>query len=299
MWLVLIAAAVEPTVAARVAAEDVTLGDSFDVTVEVVRARALTVSLPATLDLGPAFAEESRSIASRDNGDGTVTDTFSLTVGAYDVGDLELPAIPLTYMAGGERRTLQTLPIPVEVQSYVGEGEEELRPIAGPVDVMRRDMTLVYGLAAVGGAFALVIAIGVARWAWRRRAVPQPIAAEAPVVPPQEEALARLKALESSGALDAENLEPAYTALSEIVRVYLGRRFGFPAPDLTTDEINADLARRDEAAPVRDDLRQWFAICDVVKFAEYPSSADEARAALYQARQIVQRTAPAVEATGG
>ncbi|RMH38408.1 MAG: hypothetical protein D6689_19690 [Deltaproteobacteria bacterium] len=294
----LIAAVAAPTVTARVSPAEVTLGDRFDLVIEVVHDSSVSVNLPAAVDLGPAFAEEGRRQTMRDNGDGTVTHTFTLTVGAYDVGDHEVPPIPVSYAAAGTAATVQTPPLHVAVASFVGDRDAGLQPIAGPVEVQQTDWTVVYALAAVAAALALGFAALGVRAVLRRRARGPAAAAVPPVVPADVEALARLDQLEASGALDADDLDPAYTALSEILRAYLGRRFGFPALDLTTAEINAELAARPEAAAVRDELAEWLAACDLVKFAEFPATPDEARAALYRARQFVHRTRADAGASG-
>jgi hypothetical protein len=302
--LLVIAALAAPTASARVDVESVTLGDTFQLAVEVVHDPSMTVTVPASLALGDAFSEHGRDTSTRDNGDGTVTMTVVLTIGAYDVGDQTVPAIPVSYVVDGTARTVETRPIGMIVDSYIDsqspsgapESEPELRPIAGPVDVMRPDWTVIWVLVGIAGAVALIAIGWAARWAMRRRKVAA-AAEQVPLRPAHEEAMARLAELEKSGALEAADLEPAYTSLSEIVRAYLGRRYGFPALDLTTEEINAELAARAEAAEVAGELRAWFDACDLVKFAEYPSSPDEARTALYDARKIVKKSTPAPAAT--
>lgn len=289
--LLIIAAAAQPTATARADVTEVTLGDTFQVTVDVVHDAELVMSLSSALALGAAFSEEKRAVSSRSNDDGTVTSTWELSIGAYDVGEQELPAIPVTFAVEGVVSSVETEPIAIQVASFIGDAEAELRPIAGPVEVMSPDWTVIWVLGGIAAAVVLFFAGWILRYLLRRRTVAL-VAQMAPAIPADEEALARLVELEASGALDAEDLEPAYTSLSEIVRGYLGRRFEFPAIDLTSEEINRDLEQRAETRELAGELRQWFDTCDVVKFAEYPSSPDEARAALYQARQLVQKSVP-------
>ena len=160
----------------------------------------------------------------------------------------------------------------------------------------RPDWTVLYALAGLAGAAALIALVWLVRSA-RRRAVAVAVERADERAAPRDEALARLVELEAAGALDSDDLEPAYTSLSEIVRAYLGRRFEFPALDWTTGEIDAELRQRPETAALADELKAWFATCDAAKFADYPSSPDEARAALYQARRIVQRSVAGDAAT--
>jgi hypothetical protein len=128
--------------------------------------------------------------------------------------------------------------------------------------------------------------------------------------PPGEIALERLRALEGSPLLDEVDRRPFYFALTEVVREYLGRRFGFAALDMTTSELLEAL----HAAPaeLRADARRWLGACDLVKFARLPASREDASSALGEALALVQRaetppapppgvlgTDPAPEATDG
>ena len=90
--------------------------------------------------------------------------------------------------------------------------------------------------------------------------------------------------------LDQEDRKPAYLAMSEILRAYIGRRYGFPALDLTTEEIRRDLVARPDAAHASDLVCGWLERSDLVKFAGYDATPDEARQALYDARIFIDRT---------
>jgi len=283
----------EPQAKASADVDSVALGDSFHVTVEVQHRTDLAVNLPPSVPLGDAFTVDGRSVTATDNGDGTTTTRFDLTVVAFDVGELEIPAIEVIYVSEGTSREVSTEPIPIRVEGVIDQDSPELQPLAGPVQVTRPDWTLLYILGGLGVAIALIAIVWAVRWSRRRRGKVSGRALEAELVPADKEALARLVELEASGALEAEKLEPAYTSLSEIVRAYLGRRYDFPALDLTTEEINRYLAATPQAAIVAEELAELLAACDFVKFAEYPSTPDEARAALYAARKLVQRSAPA------
>jgi hypothetical protein len=124
----------------------------------------------------------------------------------------------------------------------------------------------------------------------RRRMTPKAKAKADPRLPPHEEALGKLKALEASGALDAPALKPTYLDMSEIFRDYLGRRFGFSSLDLTTSEMRTRL----EAAPGCEEWQEaifaWLSRCDLIKYANSAADPDEARDALYRARRLIEST---------
>ena len=215
------------------------------------------------------------------------------------VGELIIPPIPVTYAAHGRARDVMTEPVAVEVKSFLGEGEAALRDIAGPVAVERRDLTLIYVAGGALAAIALLTALMIARRRWRRRQrdvlarLPEAVQRSA-----HDEALARLDALEANGALDADDLKPAYLQMSEILRLYIGRRFGLPALDLTTVEIRRELEARPGGPPAAEMVTGWLELADLVKFAGYPASGDEAREALYHARIFIDRTRAGNDAAG-
>jgi hypothetical protein len=82
-------------------------------------------------------------------------------------------------------------------------------------------------------------------------------------------------------------------AVSDSIRAYLGRRFGFHGLESTTDEI-ADQLRGAKSLTIEpQDAVGFLGQCDLVKFAK-ASLADEAsRALIEEALGLVDRTRPA------
>ena len=283
-----------PTVNASVSSPTVVLGDEFYLFVRATYMPGMQVNLPASLPLGGAFEERRRTDSTQANPDGTITRDFEVALQAFEVGDLVIPPIPVTWAAQGRAQEVLTDPVQVQVSGLIGEGEAKLRDIAGPVEVERPDWTVVWIGIGVGGALVLLIAALLVRRAWRRRRrralarLPEALQRSA-----HEDALARLDEVEASGALDAEDRKPAYLAMSEILRGYIGRRFGFPALDLTTDEIRRALDGRADGAVAAELIAGWLQKSDMVKYARGDASPDEARQALYDARIFIDRTRPA------
>jgi hypothetical protein len=285
-----------PTITTRADRAKVQLGEPFHLLITVLHKPDMKVELPATLEVGEGFAEmaprtDTRSVEK----DGLVKRTFTLTLGALETGTQTVPGIALGYSVAGEHRQITTTAVSVEVSTVVGNGKEELRPAAQPVTVLERDWTLLWVFGGVAGAGLLVLALWlVLRKAQARRPGARARSGKtAPPLPPDEAALARLRALASSGKLDVEDRRPVYFELSEIVREYLGARYGFDALELTTLELLAALGTRAPAEVVTE-VGEWLRAGDLVKYARVPSGRDEAAAALAQAVTLVERTRPVV-----
>jgi hypothetical protein len=278
-----------PVVRASLSATEVGLGEVFYLFVAVDHQPGVEVNLPAALPIGPDFEETARTDRLIKNPAGGLTREFEVALMAFTLGDRLLPPVPVTWAAHGQVAQVASAPLAISVVGVIGEGDAELRDIAPPVDVLRRDLTLAW---IAGGALgAVVLAVIVWRLARRRRRrVATAVAAAEALRPPHDEALARLAAVEGSGALGAEDRKPVYLELSEIVRGYLARRYGFPARDLTTGEIRTRLAALPDPGEALARIADWLERCDLVKYAKGSATEDEARQALYEARIFVERT---------
>jgi len=270
----------------------VKVGEPFKVTVTATAKPDVLVNLPASFDTGDFEVLERKETASPDG----TEKRFDLTVVGWKPGTAALPAIPITYVpkGKGEVKQVKTSTLDVEVEAILTEPEKaELRPLAPPVDVLVEDWTLVYVAAAVGGSLLLggaVLLLG--RVVARRRKQNAPAPKIVDLRAPHEIALARLAALEQSGRLDEVDRRPFYFELTEIVREYLGRRFGFDALDMTSSELLDALARSAAAPPVKTDLEGWLAGCDLVKYARVAAERGEAAGALTAAVALVESSRP-------
>lgn len=132
-----------------------------------------------------------------------------------------------------------------------------LRDIQGPFEI--RSLADILRLSAL--VLLLIGLLGLAWWWWRRR---KPTAESEKRIPPEDRARDRLK--EALALLDQP--ERFCTTVSEIIRVYLEERFGLQAPDRTTEEFLAELARS-AALEARHKtlLAEFLTECDLVKFA--------------------------------
>lgn len=105
--------------------------------------------------------------------------------------------------------------------------------------------------------------------------------------------------------LEADNL-PArgeikeyFVRLSGIVRHYLERRFGFSAPEMTTDEFLEHIKASGVLnAQHKGSLKDFLTASDMVKFARGGASIEEMNKALEVAKKLVQETTPAAAENG-
>jgi hypothetical protein len=305
-----------PTVGASLDRTEALVGDQLTLTVSAVaRAQvAQTIRLGEPVELGK-FERLESSHVDRDLGDGKFSRRFVLQIAAFEPGELEVPAIRLEFTdTAGRRHAVSTTPIPVHIQSVLkdpggtpGEaagagGDLKPQPARPPRSVIVEDLRLVRWLEwLAGGMGGVLIFWALVRWLWRVRRRRAARVVEAPAIPADVVALGRLSVLRGRGDLGRERYRPFFFEVAEIVRAYLGARFGFDALELTTTELLGELER--VRLPAQDlesygRVVSFLETSDLVKFASAPSSDAEAQAALDAAETIVRRLAASVPAEG-
>jgi hypothetical protein len=285
-----------PTVAARADRAEAHVGDPIHLELVAIGKSTVPVNLPSTLELGP-FSLLDRQESEQNLGDGRIKRQFTLTIAAYEPGSKQVPALEVTYLGPrGDVRTARTAPVTVKIGSLTAnEPEPAIKDAAPPVRVMEENLWPAYiagGLCAAGLGALLTMLI-VRRLRARRGERPGP-----PPRPAHEVALERLDRLGAYGFLENADNRPFYFAVSEIIRDYLGGRYGFDSLELTTDELIAELRRQAGRELFLSEIQGWLSACDLVKFAKISPSATEARGALESAIRIVTATRPVLAPAG-
>ena len=191
----------------------------------------------------------------------------------YALGLHEVPAVPVPFVtAAGDTLLRATQPVAIEVVSARREGEDQLRDIKPPV--------LISGgvplwVVVVAGLLALALCVLVGLWLWRRRTRP----VQPPPPPEPIDYAAEFARIAASGLLERGEFKTYYSLLAEALRRFLEQRLAIEAMEQTTSE----LAHALQAAEVDDALRQqiidYLAAADLVKFARFHPALDAARSA--------------------
>ena len=220
---------------------------------------------------------------------------WQLEFGIYRPGTTELEPFDVRIATPDGRDTvLATEPVEVKVISVLADLEEapEFKPARPPVPVWVDD----YTLAWVGGGFALLALFGFLAW-WARRQ--QALAPEPPPPPrkPHEIALEKLSALAADDLVERGAYMIFWVRLSEAIREYLGRTYGFPPTELTTTEVLDNLLDVKWPAGLDlTDVRRFLRRCDEVKFGGARPDVEESSEFLRRAFSIVELTRPRAEA---
>ena len=284
------AQAASVSLTATVDREEVAIGEPVLYLLTLRRPAQLAVAWPTMEDaLGEFEVQDTGSEPPSIRGE-TVTEQRWYRLSCFTTGAHTIPAPVVTYGdADGADQEARGEALTITVTSVLPEHWEAL-DIRGakPLVRIRR-----YGwFWWLFGALGLAGIVG-GYWRWRARravaAAPPP-----PPRPPHEIALEALEQLAGEALPSRHMYEEYYVRLSDIVRSYIERRFSVRAPEMTTEEF-LQMASREQALSFdhRLLLQTFLAHCDMVKFARYQPSGNEADEAFGAARRFVQETIPA------
>lgn len=146
----------------------------------------------------------------------------------------------------------------------------------------------------------VIIGLGVgAYFAWRKwgyllRGTEKPIETEPVILRPAEEvALEKLDAIKAEKVWQNGQVKEYHTALTDVVREYIGRRFEVSSAEKTSDETLRELKPLlADQKPLYESLRKMLVLADLVKFAKWTTTPDENELSLRTAYDFVHETTP-------
>jgi BatD DUF11 like domain len=185
---------------------------------------------------------------------------------SFDSGHWVIP--PVSVMAAKKTYKSDSLGIDVGTVLLKGNDYNDIKEI---IEVPRQGFNWKKWLPYIIGSLLLLLLL-VYWWRNRKKAVPE----EKPVSRSTafEEAMTELKKLKAENLPEQGEMKQFYSRLYDIYRVYLGRFSGKKLMQSTTDDILIsvkDLFPSDRFSKIAEVMR----IADAVKFAKYPSSAEE------------------------
>ncbi|HVR19893.1 MAG TPA: hypothetical protein VMS65_09355 [Polyangiaceae bacterium] len=165
-------------------------------------------------------------------------------------------------------------------------------PKPNPPPRPQREVWTMLKNAVIIGAIALavgaLIAVLVTLWLRRPRPAPPP----PPARPPWEVAFEELYDLRHAGLVAEARFAEHFDRVSDIVRKYLGERFGFDGLESTTREVLFVLRRLTPPLESLDSIEGFLRQADLVKFAKTEPSAEDCELALTRAERIISTTLP-------
>ena len=226
------------------------------------------------------------TMVERTEAHGTIN--IRLLVDKLDV--IKTDTIALLYIdKEGHKQTVVAEPVSAEVISNLGEKPEEahIKPIQEIIPTTAFWLKHLPWAAGILGGIALLAAVS---WWYRNKRI-HTLSPET-MDPPYVQAKKELEALLSKNLFEKGEVKRFYFGFSQILRRYLEAIRGFPAAELTTEEIALHMHNEKDRA-----LMPLLRGADLVKFADaVPTSAkkdDEVQIAF----TYIRKTTPSLKST--
>ncbi|HEY4059680.1 MAG TPA: hypothetical protein VGM39_23860 [Kofleriaceae bacterium] len=290
-----------PKVNAAAAPTVVTLGGRFTMIITATFNNGVEVNLEEPFSLGSSFEVKKKVSEDKPAGPGQTTREWQIDVLAWDIGDVAIAPIPVTYTFAGKVGQVATNVVKLRVTGVLGDEVDDpklMRDMQRPKSFIVRDWFWALAAAGVGGA-ALALALGLWWSKRRRRQHVVTLTGGAVVVTPKRvdmtaaRALEALMVIEKSGVLEREDdRREGYAQMVDVIREYLGGRYHFATRDLTSSELQ----RRLEKNAPEDELigiEAWLGRCDLVKYGGVKPTSRDAMTVLADARALVATTTDA------
>lgn len=227
-----------------------------------------------------------------DVSNGRIKIDFSVPVQVFDSGAYQLPRF--LYLSAGDTASTKSVRLVCNpVKNVTAETPiDDYMSVENPEDSSIFDK-LPDWLYNYWWLILLALAVGVAAWLlYRRYRKEGVILPKKPEPTPYEQAIRNLHALKERKLWERGMEKEYFTDLTEILRIYLDRRFGINALEMTSRQIMQTLTDNERVKDKRAYIRQILDIADFVKFAKIrPLPADNIEA-YENAVKFVEETKP-------
>ncbi len=277
------------TASARVDSNKITVGDWLQLHFEVKHPENVSIdwhSLPDSLEGFEILKRESPAIQ-KNNQEVIETSTWKIT--AFDSGMFVIPALQFSYRTKDDTagRMASTSQIPVFVGGVAVDTTQEIKDIKPPLSVpisFAEILPYMIALIVLGGLIWLVYYI------MKKRKRGESIIPEAPPRPAHEIALDALRSLEAEHLWQRGKIKEYYSALTDIVRLYIEQKFHVLALESTTEEILSFDQVRSLPPSHTEDLKDVLVRADFVKFAKFQPAPAEHESSFTKTRNFVEST---------
>ena len=213
-----------------------------------------------------------------------------LRLTSFDSGSYKLPPMPYYVLHPSGRLdtlwfegpSLEVTTIPIDTTTY------QPFDIKGAMNypITAKELMPWGGLLL----FLLLTAYLLYRW-WRHRKDNRPLFGKPkPKEPSYLVAFRQLEEIRAQKLWESGKVKVFYTAVTDVLRIYMSARWGFQAMEQTSAELMASLKEHKLDKPLMQELHSLLLLADLVKFAKYEPQTAENEDILPQAVKFVQTT---------
>ena len=216
-----------------------------------------------------------------------------LTLMTFDTGQIQLPAVGLTYAQSFDdpnRLLAYTDPINLYSTTIAVDTTMAYKPIVEPIAAPIRMKEVFPWILGV----LLAVLLGLGIWFFlKRRKVhvdEDGNIIRGPVIPPYDKAVDDLKRLREEKMWQSGKVKEYFSSLTDIAREYIEGQFGVNAVEMTTDDILEEIKPLHFSKETYNKLKDTMEVADLVKFAKYSASTLESDTALSSMTEFVNES---------
>lgn len=283
-----------PRVRAHLSTDSILLGDRFRLSVEVDKDLMQVVEFP-TFDNGrladsieivsegavDTLAQEGRRLKLKREYELTCFEPAIYRMGRFPLLYIDKNLVDTLWSEDSLQLTVQTIEIDTTTQQIY----DIKPPIKTPLrfgEISGYLLRILLGL----------IVLGVIAYVLIRRLQRKPLlgGTPAPEDPPHVAAIKSLEKLHAQKLWQSGKQKQYYTRLTDILRAYMQRRYGFRAMEYTSAEILTKLRNEELSERARKRIENLLPLSDFVKFAKYVPDAQQNEDAYQDAYYFVEET---------
>ncbi len=288
IWFIAIGVAVAQNVTlnSTVSKSEIYIGDRFEYEISVSYPDSSRIELPGVIGNLGTFEVKEHQVTEPISKDGLTTETWILNLSTFLSGEFVIPPqVVEFYQQNDTNKTiLYTEPIKIKVLNRNTEDVTDIIDVEAVADMPLSRQTWI--IIIVGSLVALTVIILI-MLRIRRKTI------AAVVLPPYEEAKKNLKVLQNRKLMETGAYKDHFFELTEILKLYISRRFGVDATEATTSEL---LERVTVISEIEGELKEMLPeFCeqtDLIKFAKMTLETDKNELLNQYVEEFVEQTKP-------
>ncbi|MGM0589373.1 MAG: hypothetical protein ACQETE_13205 [Bacteroidota bacterium] len=204
--------------------------------------------------------------------------------------DTRLESLPVRLILASDTTTLYTTPAMLRFTSVLDADDQgQFKPLKPIYQFARNWWPWLLGALILAG-FSYWGYLRSKKYEFQPREEPIPVKPPPPFENPLEQLQQDLLSLkESDMLLTHKDFDAFYVALGDAIRTYLERVYSFPALESTTTEIIREMRNQAADNEMLAATRKVLQEADMVKFARFEPTMDQAFRALNKGEQFIQR----------
>lgn len=262
------------------------IGDQFHLTISVDHPTDYAVRYPSDIKNLGDFAVQDTGTSPKSN-----ETNITYTLAVYDTGQYVIPSLEIRVQpadTAAAQLTFHSDSIKVAILPIVPPNATDLKDIK-PLMSIPRGIPWRWIIVAL---IALTFIAG-ASWFYRRRRSAE---AEPEMTPAERRRAAheiahrRLHIIEQADYPSRGAMKQHFSEVSETIREYFENRYFIGALEMTTTEVLGALPTSMLSEEIMERIRELLLLSDLVKFAKYHASGEEAEKVLHLAYEIIDTT---------